>query len=130
MHQPLPAQLMNTRTRLHLPPDENGAARDRSAYDPVTIMLHWIWEHQCRNGTAATQEMVLAQLVSAHHDQKRSGRSESGPCPSADAALALRPRPSRAGTVKLAEVRACSRISGMSTTSNRYRGFRFPAEII
>ena len=34
------------------------------------------------------------------------------------------------GTVKLARDRVCGRVSGMSTTSNPYRGFRFPAEII
>jgi hypothetical protein len=36
----------------------------------------------------------------------------------------------RRGTVKLARDRVCGRVSGMSTTSNPYRGFRFPAEII
>jgi transposase-like protein len=30
----------------------------------------------------------------------------------------------------LVKVRAYGRVSGMSTTSNPYRGFRFPAEII
>jgi hypothetical protein len=34
------------------------------------------------------------------------------------------------GTVKLASLEACGRVLGMSTTSNPYRGFRFPAEII
>jgi putative transposase len=34
------------------------------------------------------------------------------------------------GTVKLATVGVYGSISGMSTTSNPYRGFRFPAEII
>jgi putative transposase len=34
------------------------------------------------------------------------------------------------GIVRLALVRAYGRVSGMSTTSNPYRGFRFPAEII
>jgi hypothetical protein len=34
------------------------------------------------------------------------------------------------GIVRLAEVRAFGRVLGMSTTSNPYRGFRFPAEII
>ena len=34
------------------------------------------------------------------------------------------------GIVRLAKVRAYGRVSGMSTTSNPYRGFRFPAEII
>jgi hypothetical protein len=34
------------------------------------------------------------------------------------------------GIVKLAKVRAYGRVSGMSTTSNLYRGFRYPAEII
>ena len=36
----------------------------------------------------------------------------------------------RLGTVKLATVGVYGRISGMSTTSNLYRGFRYPAEII
>jgi putative transposase len=35
-----------------------------------------------------------------------------------------------AGTVKLATVGVYGRISGMSTPSNPYRGYRFPAEII
>ena len=30
----------------------------------------------------------------------------------------------------MAKVRAYGRVSGMSTTSNRYQSFRFPAEII
>ena len=30
----------------------------------------------------------------------------------------------------MASVRVCGRISGISTTPNPYRGFRFPAEII
>jgi len=34
------------------------------------------------------------------------------------------------GIVRLAKVRAYGRVSGMSTTSNRYQSFRFPAEII
>src|SRR5215204_3225290 len=34
------------------------------------------------------------------------------------------------GTVKLAGSGACGTIMGMSTTSNPYRGYRFPAEII
>ena len=34
------------------------------------------------------------------------------------------------GTVRLLVVPAYGRVSGMSTTSNPYRGFRFPAEII
>ena len=34
------------------------------------------------------------------------------------------------GTVKLARDRVCGRVSGVSTKSNPYRGFRFPAEII
>ena len=34
------------------------------------------------------------------------------------------------GTVRFARVRVCGRVSGMSTTPNPYRGFRFPAEII
>ena len=34
------------------------------------------------------------------------------------------------GTVKLASVGTYGRVPGMSTTSNPYRGFRFPAEII
>src|SRR5918998_1531157 len=34
------------------------------------------------------------------------------------------------GIVRLAEGRAYGRVSGMSTTSNPYRGFRYPAEII
>jgi putative transposase len=36
----------------------------------------------------------------------------------------------RIGTVKLAWVGTYCTVSGMSTTSNPYRGFRFPAEII
>jgi putative transposase len=36
----------------------------------------------------------------------------------------------RSGIVRLAKVRAYGRVPGMSTTSNPYRGFRFPAEII
>ena len=47
--------------------------------------------------------------------------------------LALLPpqmgRLAAAGIVRLALVRAYGRVSGMSTTSNPYRGFRFPAEI-
>jgi putative transposase len=34
------------------------------------------------------------------------------------------------GTVKLARSGACGTVMGMSTTSNPYRGYRFPAEII
>ena len=34
------------------------------------------------------------------------------------------------GIVKLARSGACGTVMGMSTTSNPYRGFRFPAEII
>jgi putative transposase len=39
-------------------------------------------------------------------------------------------RHGKMGIVRLALVRAYGRVSGMSTTSNPYRGFRFPAEII
>ena len=45
---------------------------------------------------------------------------------SSPSALTIFPR----GIVRLALVRAYGRVSGMSTTSNPYRGFRFPAEII
>ena len=36
----------------------------------------------------------------------------------------------RWSTVRLERIGPCGRILGMSTTSNPYRGFRFPAEII
>ncbi len=34
------------------------------------------------------------------------------------------------GDCQVARARVCGRVSGMSTTSNLYRGHRFPAEII
>jgi hypothetical protein len=75
------------------------------------------------SGVVSAQDLLEAGLLHA-------GFLEVGLVPLLELGVACHISHPRQGNVKLARDRVCSRVSGMSTTSDPYRGFRYPAEVI